>query len=108
MGTGIRVALVTAPTPEEGRRLARMIVESGLAACVNLLPGITSIYRWEGEVHEEAEVLLVIKTAAARVEELRERIVEAHPYDTPEVIEVEVEGGHAPYLDWVLAESRGA
>lgn len=101
------VVLVTAPATE-AQRLARWVIERELAACVNLVPGICSVYRWEGRVCEEQEVLLVIKTPAALVRTLCEQLVEAHPYELPEVIALPIVGGHAPYLQWIGAATEGA
>ena len=101
----LRVVLVTAPDPECGERLARALVEERLAACVNLVPGIRSFYRWEGRVQDDPEVLLVVKTQAGRAEALAARVQELHPYELPEVLELPVVGGSAAYLDWVFAES---
>ena len=83
-------------------------VEERLAACVNRLPGVRSTYRWEGAVHEDSEVLLVIKTAEDRFEALRERVVALHPYELPELVAVKVAAGLAPYLRWVERESGPA
>jgi periplasmic divalent cation tolerance protein len=98
------VALSTAPSLEKGADIARALVDEQLAACVNLVPGVRSIYRWQGEVCDEAEVLCVIKTRRARVEALRARLVTLHPYQVPELVVLDVRGGHLPYLSWV-AES---
>lgn len=95
------------PDQDQADRLARALVEEGLAACVNRLPGVVSTYRWQGQIQVDAELLLLIKTTRARFEALRRRIVELHPYELPEVIAVDVALGHAPYLDW-LAETTAA
>lgn len=100
----IRVALVTAPDAETGARIGRTLVEERLAACVNLVPGVRSIYRWEGAVEDDAEVLLVVKTTVARAEALAARVPEVHPYDVPEVLLLPVAEGSAPYLQWVRDE----
>jgi periplasmic divalent cation tolerance protein len=76
-----------------------------LAACGNVVPGVRSIYRWEGEITDEPEVLLVLKTVQSRVQELIARTRELHPYQVPEILVLEVETGHAPYLDWVIRET---
>ncbi len=86
--------------------LARTLVEERLAACVNIVAGVRSIYRWDGEICDDAEVLLVMKTAADRLEALIARAVQDHPYDCPEVIALPIEAGHAGYLDWVTAQTR--
>lgn len=100
------VVLVTAPTQEKAAEIARALVEERLAACVNVLPAVRSIYRWEGRVQDEPEALMVVKTRADAFERLRARIVALHPYSCPEVIGLPVVAGHRPYLDW-LAESVG-
>lgn len=102
----VRVALVTAPDDETARQLARTLVSERLVACVNCVPGVTSVYRWEGAVQEDAEVLLVLKTRADRVDALAGRVDELHPYDNPEVIWLPVLGGAPAYLAWVQAEAR--
>lgn len=102
----ISVVMMTAPDPEKAAVIARCLVEEQLAACVNLVPQVRSIYRWQGEVCDEPEVLLIAKTPSTRVEALRCRVLELHPYTTPEVLELGVVGGHAPYLDWVRASVR--
>lgn len=100
------VVLVTAPSAEAAADLARAVVGEGLAACVNIVPGLRSIYAWKGEVCDDPEVLLVIKTRRARFADLRERVVALHPYELPEVIALDVADGHAPYLDWVRDRTR--
>lgn len=95
------VVLSTVATAEDAERLARALVERRLAACVNVVPGLTSIYRWEGEVRKDEERLLVIKTRAELFEDVRAVLVELHPYDLPEVIALPVAAGHAPYLGWL-------
>lgn len=101
------VVLVTAPTPEKAAELARALVEERLAACGNVVPGLRSIYRWEGTVEDEAEALLLLKTSRARFEALRERVLALHPYAVPEVIALPVVAGSAPYLAWIAAETAG-
>jgi periplasmic divalent cation tolerance protein len=100
----VRVVLVTAP-PREARRLARALVDRRVAACVNLVPGVRSVYRWKGRVEEARETLLVIKTAASRVPDLLAAVRELHPYDVPEGIALPVVAGLAPYLRWVREET---
>ncbi len=100
------VVLVTAPNEEVAAELARRLVEERLAACGNLLPRIRSIYRWEGAVEDAAESLLLLKSSCDRFEALRARVVELHPYDCPEVLQLGVEAGHRPYLEWILESVR--
>ena len=91
--------------PNEADALARVLVEEGLAACVNIAP-VRSCYIWEGTVNLDPEALLIIKTTRGRFEALRKRIVELHSYSLPEIIALPVAEGHQPYLDW-LARSVG-
>ena len=102
---GVRVVLVTAPDEACAERLARALVEERLAACVNVLPGVRSFYRWEGVVQDDTELLLVAKTRPERLEALAARVKELHPYDLPEVLEIPATGGSDAYLDWVRSES---
>ncbi len=97
------VALSTAPDEATARRMARQLVEESLAACVNLLPGVASIYRWQGKIEDAAECMMVIKTTRAAWPRLLERLPELHPYEVPELIACDVRDGHAPYLAWVAA-----
>ena len=101
--TGRIVVLCTVGSAGDAERIAEGMVEKGYAACVNVVPGVTSFYRWKGEVARDAEWLMVMKTTAARFEALREALVEMHPYDVPEVVELPIERGHAPYLEWIDA-----
>ena len=101
----VRVVLVTAPDLDVGRKIARALVEERLAACVNALPGLTSVYRWQGAVEEASEVQLVIKTVHERVPTLVARIQELHPYKVPEVLVLPVEAGLPAYLAWVVDET---
>ncbi len=103
--TDALVVLVTTPTPERAAEIARALVEERLAACGNVVPGLRSIYRWEGKVQDEAEALLVLKTTRARFEALRDRVLALHPYEVPEVIALPVEAGSARYLAWLGAET---
>lgn len=95
------VILTSCPDDETGARIAEALVGEGLAACVNRVPGVVSTFRWEGRVQEEREVLLVVKTAATRVDAAAARIRALHPYELPEVVAVPVSGGLAEYLAWI-------
>jgi periplasmic divalent cation tolerance protein len=97
------VVWVTLPSAEAARQMATTLVEERLAACGNVLPGIQSIYRWEGEVQQAEEVLLILKSTEEKFEPLRARVVELHGYECPEVIRLDVAAGHAPYLAWIAA-----
>jgi periplasmic divalent cation tolerance protein len=100
----MRVILCNCP-PEAAEALAEAMVVAGLAACVNLLPGVRSIYVWQGAVCRDAETTLLLKVAAEGVDALRAALVAAHPYDCPEVLvlPVDVAASHQPYVDWVRA-----
>ena len=102
------LVLVTAPSVEKAADLARALVDEQLAACGNIVPGLRSIYRWEGKIHDESEALLLLKTRSELFEALRARIIELHPYDVPEVLRLGIEAGHQPYLDWIRDSVRGS
>ncbi len=102
------VVLVTCPSRAAAGRLARALVRAQVAACVNVVPGVTSLYRWRGRIERSAEVLLIIKTTRAQVEALRREVVAHHPYEVPEVLALPVSAGHRPYLAWVRASVRPA
>lgn len=100
------VVLSTVGKAEDAERIAHALVERRLAACVNVVAGVRSVYRWKGRVEEDEERLLVIKTRRDRFEALKEALVALHPYELPEAIVLAIEAGHAPYLGW-LDESVG-
>jgi periplasmic divalent cation tolerance protein len=104
--TGTRIVLVTVPGTEVAEALVRTLVDERLAACGNIVPGIVSIYRWEGAVQRDQEVLILLKTGADRIPELLRRVPELHPYEVPEVVALPVLAGHGPYISWVRRESR--
>ena len=100
------LVLVTAPDQDLAELLAKTLVEKKIAACVNLISGMRSIYRWEGEVQEEQEVLLMIKTQTGLIEnQLIPLVQELHPYDVPEIIALPIVAGEKNYLDWILSET---
>ncbi|MCP1582881.1 divalent-cation tolerance protein CutA [Pseudoxanthomonas mexicana] len=98
--------LSTCPDADTAQRLARILVEERLAACVSLLPGGVSTYRWQGRVEQATEVQLLAKTPADRRDALMARLAELHPYELPEILAVETAAGMPAYLDWVTAETR--
>ncbi len=100
------VVLITAPSEEVARAIARALVEEGLAACVNILPGLTSIYRWQGEVVEDRELLLLAKTTTHAFPRLKERVKALHPYTVPEIVALPIAEGSREYLAW-LRENAG-
>ncbi len=97
----IQILFCTVPDPETGQRIAGHLVEYRLAACVNLLPGIESVYRWQGKVQRDREALLMVKTRVADYPGVEAAILELHPYELPEIIAVPVTGGLPAYLDWI-------
>jgi len=99
--SGRVVALSTVGSAEEADRLARALVERRLAACVNVVPGVVSHYRWHGELQRDEERLLVIKTRAERIEALRDALSELHPYELPELVAFEISAGSPEYLKWL-------
>ena len=102
--TEVLVVLCTCPDAATARKLAGGLVERGLTACVNILPKIRSIYRWQGELQDDSEALMVIKTTRLAYAELESWLLEHHPYDVPEVLALPVQTGSTGYLDWVLNE----
>jgi periplasmic divalent cation tolerance protein len=101
------VAYVTAPGEEEAEKIARDLVENRLAACVNIVKNMRSIYRWQGKVEDEAEVLLIIKTRRALFGRLVEKVKQLHDYSVPEIIALPVVEGSRDYLKWLGEETNG-
>ncbi len=99
--TDKRIVLSTAGSEEEARKIARQLVERKLAACVNIVPQIESIYRWQGKVEEAREWLLLIKTTAERFPAVRDALRELHSYDLPECVAIAIEDGSSGYLQWI-------
>lgn len=104
--TDALVCLCTCPSDEVATRLAHALVDAEVAACVNVVPGVRSIYRWEGKVTEDAEVLLVIKTTRAAFPSLESALRAQHPYTVPELVALPLAGGSAPYLAWMAGAVR--
>jgi len=103
--TACVLAVTTAPSEDEGRRIVRALLERRIIACGNVLAPATSIYRWKGAIEEAREVVVLMKTRAAQVPALEAALPALHPYEVPELIVVPVTGGHAPYLDWLRSET---
>ncbi|MBI3071863.1 MAG: divalent-cation tolerance protein CutA [Deltaproteobacteria bacterium] len=100
------VALVTVPNIDVARNVANALVEARVAACVNIVPGVESIYRWEGKMCADAELLLIAKVRTSRASEVIKVVEENHPYSCPEVLFLEIRDGRAQYLDWVRTETK--
>ncbi|EDO33299.1 predicted protein [Nematostella vectensis] len=101
-GCGVYSAcFITCPNMETAKALARSVVEENIAACVNLIPGITSVYMYEKKFQEDSEVLMMVKTRSSRVPHLVEYIKKNHPYDVPEIISTPIEQGNPAYLSWI-------
>ncbi|XP_014501129.1 protein CutA 1, chloroplastic isoform X2 [Vigna radiata var. radiata] len=100
------VVYVTVPNKDAGKKLAESIVTEKLAACVNRVPGIESVYQWEGKIQTDSEELLIIKTRQSLLEALTEHVKANHEYDVPEVISLPITGGNLKYLEWIKESTR--
>jgi periplasmic divalent cation tolerance protein len=103
MEPDIVVGFVTT-SPETSRQIASTLVESGLAACVNIISGVESLYKWDGETKIDGEHLLLVKATKDRVDAINQKLHEIHPYDVFEFVTMDVTGGNQAYLDWVAGE----
>jgi periplasmic divalent cation tolerance protein len=104
----IRIVFCTCPDNDSASRIAEALVGERLAACVNILPAIDSVYRWQGAIERASEVQLIIKTVETRVTALIARIRALHPYELPEILAIDAAGGLPDYLEWVRAETTPA
>lgn len=105
MAQDVLVVLVTCP-PDRAQGIADALVEERVAACVNVVTHLQSVYRWKGAVHRDSEALLIVKTTRDRFDALKQSVLKHHPYELPEVIAFAVDRGHAPYLEWVVESTR--
>lgn len=103
---GAQLVYCTFPNATEAEEVARALVESQLAACVNIVGAVRSVYRWKGKVCSEEECMIIAKTTAARFAELKAKILELHSYDCPEVVAVNIDDGNEPYLQWIAEETQ--
>jgi len=101
------LVLSTIDSSEGAERIAQHLVEEQLAACVNIIPKITSVYKWKGALERDTESLMILKTSEDRLPQLIHRIKELHPYEVPEVIAFAIEHGYPPYLEWIVSQTRG-
>ena len=97
------VVFMTAASTEEASHIAETLVEKGLAACVQILPGMQSVYRWKGEVEKQAEILILAKTVKSKFGELETEVRAVHSYETPEIVAAPISNGSTPYLEWLSA-----
>lgn len=104
-GSGVIFVYMTTGSPEEAQRIGRTLVEERLCACVNILPQMLSVYRWQGAVEQGRESVMIAKTRADRFQDLATRVRELHSYDTPCIVELPLGRGDVPYLDWLMRES---
>ncbi len=104
--TDFIVCFSTIDSEKEAAKIAKALVEAKLAACVNIVPKVTSVYEWKGSICEETELLLVIKTQQSRLKELKATLEELHPYEVPELIALPITDGLPDYLGWVLANTK--
>lgn len=99
--TDVVVVLSTLPDQDKAAEIARVLVDEQLAACVNIVPQIRSIYRWQGAIHDGSEALAIIKTTRDQYDAVARRVLQLHPYELPELIVLPLIAGHPPYLAWV-------
>jgi periplasmic divalent cation tolerance protein len=99
--SGAIIVLITTPNTDEAARLAEMLVERRLAACVQILPEIESVYRWQGKIERQQEVLVIAKTTKSNFEELEREVRAIHGYETPEIVALPLTTGSLPYLEWL-------
>ncbi|MFY9843050.1 MAG: divalent-cation tolerance protein CutA [Terriglobales bacterium] len=104
--TDKKLVLTTCGSPAEARSIAHALIERQLAACVNIVPQIESVYRWQGGIETASEWLLIIKTTSVAFERLRDALIELHSYELPECIEIAIEDGTEPYLRWIEESVR--
>jgi len=104
--TNAKIIFTAVDSLPAAESIARSLVEERLASCVNIVPGLRSIYRWKAEIRNEAEFLLIIKTSSENSGAAVDRLVKVHPYELPEAVVLDIESGYQPYLDWIVSESR--
>ncbi|OGH99230.1 MAG: hypothetical protein A2287_02695 [Candidatus Melainabacteria bacterium RIFOXYA12_FULL_32_12] len=101
------VILVTSSSLEESKKIAHSLVEDKLAACVNIIPKIISVYSWQEKINEDEEYLLIIKTRRCLFKTIKQRVIDLHSYELPEVIMLPIKKGHKDYLKWIQKETKG-
>jgi len=103
--TAVSIVLSTIDSNEQALKISEVLVNERFAACINILPAITSVYRWQNQVHKEPELLMIIKTKTDKLEQLFEKLGQIHPYDVPEIISFPIESGLNSYLNWVIEQT---
>jgi len=101
-----QIVLCSCPNDDVANTIAQQLVNEKLAACVNLLPGITSVYAWQGKIEKDTETLLVIKTENCLFDKLSKRILSLHPYEVPEIVALDIQQGNKAYLDWITSSLK--
>ena len=101
------VIFCTVPSKDVGSRIGGALVDKKVAACVNIVPGLTSIYEWKGKVCNDEECLLVIKSRKALFERIKKEILQLHPYELPEIISLQITDGLEQYLSWIAENTKG-
>jgi len=101
------IILVTCPDADVAHSIGEELLNARLIACVNIVENVTSMFWWEGEIHRDKEVMMIIKTKKDLFEAVRSKVQKMHPYDVPEILELDITDGHKPYLDWVTGETGG-
>ncbi len=99
------IILTTWPEAQQAEAAAREWLEQGLVACVNVLPEMTSLYRWEGEMQQGTEHQIIIKTSSDKATRVKQAIADIHPYECPEILVLRVDDGHEPYLNWITGQT---
>jgi periplasmic divalent cation tolerance protein len=107
MNEGARLVLMTAPSPDVAAEIVRVLLDEELVACGNILPSVTSMYRWNGRVEESSEAMVMLKTTSVLAMEVVARIEQLHPYDVPEAIVVDIRAGSNAYLRWINESTKG-
>jgi periplasmic divalent cation tolerance protein len=100
------VVLITTASDEEAQKIGRLLVEEGFVACANIIPAVRSIFRWEGQVTEEQETLLILKSVSEGFDSLAAKVKAHHSYDVPEIIALPIQTGSEPYMEWIREMSR--
>ena len=108
MADSLLIVFVTVPDEETSKKIASALLEKNLAACINVLPGVTSTYRWEGKIQSSSESLMKIKSKSSLFSELKEEISQLHPYSVPEIVGISTSHVNEPYLKWAMAETKEA